>query len=115
MTEIELDNGLKYDDLVIGDGTEATGAGQTLVVHYTGCLEDGTQFDSSIGGKPFSFPLHCDYVIKGWDQGIVGMKVSGKRKLTIPPELAYGKGGFGDAIPANSTLIFEIELLEISE
>ncbi len=115
MAEIELDNGLKYDDLTIGDGTEATGAGQTVMVHYTGWLEDGTQFDSSIGGKPFSFPLHCDYVIKGWDHGVVGMKVGGKRKLTIPPELGYGEAGFAGMIPVNATLVFEIELLEISE
>lgn len=116
MTEVTTDTGLVYEDMSEGDGTECTGRGQTAIVHYTGWLEDGTKFDSSVDrNDPFSFPVDCSYVIKGWDQGVVGMKVGGKRKLTIPPELGYGQSGAGDAIPANATLTFEIELLEISE
>ena len=106
---------LKIEDLVVGDGDEATGRGCTVVVHYTGWLEDGTVFDSSHkGGEPFSFPLACRFVIPGWDQGVVGMKVGGKRKLTVPPELGYGAEGAGGVIPGNATLTFEIELLEVS-
>ena len=99
-------------DTVVGKGTEAT-TGKTVTVHYTGTLTDGTKFDSSVDRKePFTFTLGAGQVIKGWDQGIVGMKVGGKRKLTIPPELAYGNNAVG-AIPANSTLIFDVELLEV--
>ncbi|GAB6042626.1 FKBP-type peptidyl-prolyl cis-trans isomerase [Endothiovibrio diazotrophicus] len=106
---------LKIEDLAVGDGAEATGRGCTVVVHYTGWLEDGTVFDSSVQrNQPFSFPLDCRYVIPGWDQGVKGMKVGGRRKLTIPPELAYGESGAGGVIPPNATLTFEIELLEVS-
>ncbi|MDH5436945.1 MAG: FKBP-type peptidyl-prolyl cis-trans isomerase [Gammaproteobacteria bacterium] len=107
---------LVCEDLTVGEGTEATGAGQTVVVHYTGWLEDGTKFDSSKDrNDPFSFPLAVGVVIPGWDQGVVGMKVGGTRKLTIPPHLGYGEHGAGGVIPSNATLIFEVELLEISE
>lgn len=113
---ITTDSGLQYEDLQVGNGTEATGAGQTVFVHYTGWLEDGTKFDSSHDrNEPFSFPLACGYVIKGWDEGVQGMKIGGKRKLTIPSDLGYGPQGAGGVIPANATLIFEVELLEISE
>lgn len=107
---------LVSEDLVVGEGQEATGPGQTVVVHYTGWLEDDTKFDSSKDrNDPFSFPLGVGFVIPGWDQGVVGMKVGGTRKLTIPPQLGYGENGAGGVIPPNATLIFEIELLEISE
>lgn len=116
MTEQTLANGLIIEDLVVGEGAEATGAGQTVIVHYTGWLEDGAKFDSSKDhGETFSFPLACGFVIRGWDEGVPGMKVGGTRKLTIPPELGYGAKGAGGIIPPNATLIFEIELLEISE
>ena len=107
---------LVSEDLTEGEGQEATGSGQTVIVHYTGWLEDGTKFDSSKDrDDPFSFPLGAGFVIPGWDQGVVGMKVGGTRKLTIPPQLGYGENGAGGVIPPNATLIFEIELLEISE
>jgi FKBP-type peptidyl-prolyl cis-trans isomerase len=116
MTSQTSANGLQYEDTVLGSGKEATGLGQTAIVHYTGWLSDGTQFDSSKGGsQAFSFPIACGMVIKGWDEGIIGMKEGGTRKLTIPPELAYGAAGAAPVIPANATLIFEIELIEISE
>lgn len=116
MTEQTTPSGLRYEDLTVGDGAEAKGRGQTVSVHYTGWLEDGTKFDSSLDrNDPFSFPLDSSYVIKGWDEGVKGMKVGGKRKLIIPSELGYGERGAGGVIPANATLIFEVELLEISE
>ncbi len=115
MSENKSESGLLYEDLITGDGEEATGSGQTAIVHYTGWLEDGSKFDSSLDrNEPFSFALACGMVIKGWDEGVIGMKVGGKRKLTIPPELGYGESGAGGAIPPNATLIFEVELLEIS-
>lgn len=106
-------------ELVIEDVTAGTGMetrnGDILSVHYTGKLEDGTVFDSSIPrGEPFEFVLGAGTVIKGWDQGLVGMKQGGKRKLTIPPELGYGKQGIPGAIPGNATLIFEVELLQVT-
>ncbi len=113
---ITTDSGLQYEDLSIGDGVEATGRGQTVTVHYTGWLKDGSKFDSSRDRDgPFSFPLDCRFVIAGWDEGVKGMKVGGTRKLTIPPELGYGAAGAGGVIPPNATLVFEVELLEISK
>lgn len=104
---------LKIEDLKKGEGDEAL-AGDNVVVHYTGWLTDGTRFDSSVDrGEPFSFQLGAGEVIPGWDQGVAGMRVGGKRKLTIPPDMGYGAAGAGGVIPPNATLIFEVELLEI--
>jgi FKBP-type peptidyl-prolyl cis-trans isomerase len=103
---------LKYEELKEGNGDEAK-KDDEVEVHYTGWLTDGKKFDSSVGRAPFSFKLGAGKVIKGWDEGVVGMKVGGKRKLTIPPELAYGKRGFPGAIPPDATLVFEVELLKI--
>lgn len=105
-------SGLKIIDLFIGEGDEAV-SGKTVTVNYTGTLENGEQFDSSIGRAPFPFPLGANRVIKGWEEGVAGMKVGGKRKLIIPPELGYGSRSMGP-IPANSTLIFEVELLKVN-
>ena len=111
-------SGLIYDDKVVGTGTEAK-AGQEVSVHYTGWLfyggERGKKFDSSKDrGDPFEFPLGAGHVIKGWDEGVAGMKVGGTRVLTIPPQLGYGARGAGGVIPPNATLIFEVELLSAS-
>lgn len=115
MTEIITETGLRYQDIKSGSGELATGRGQTVIVHYTGWLEDETKFDSSRDrDEPFSFPMECGYVIPGWDQGVKGMQVGGIRRLVIPPELGYGAQGAGGVIPPNATLIFEVELLEIS-
>lgn len=106
-------SGLQYVDLVEGTGKEAL-AGSKVSVHYTGWLTDGKKFDSSLDRKqPFEFTLGAGNVIKGWDEGVAGMKVGGKRRLTIPPELGYGARGAGGVIPPNATLIFEVELLEV--
>jgi len=107
---------LKIDDLVVGKGAAAK-SGDKVKVHYTGWLTDGTKFDSSKdGGQPFEFNLGAGQVIPGWDQGVAGMKVGGKRKLTIPPDLGYGASGTpGGPIPPNATLIFEVELLAIGK
>ena len=109
-----MENGLLIQDLVVGDGAEAKDYNK-VVVNYTGKLEDGSVFDSSLnpGRSPFTFTLGAGSVIKGWDQGLKNMKVGGKRKLTIPPDLAYGTNGAGNAVPPNATLIFEVELLEV--
>jgi peptidylprolyl isomerase len=103
---------LKIEDLVVGTGKEAKN-GDTLSVHYTGWLEDGTKFDTSIGGQPIEFVLGQGRVIPGWEKGLLGMKVGGKRRLTIPPALGYGESGAGDTIPPNAALIFEVELVAI--
>jgi FKBP-type peptidyl-prolyl cis-trans isomerase FkpA len=106
-------SGLKYEEIKEGTGEVAT-AGKNVSVHYTGWLTNGTKFDSSKDrGQPFEFPLGGGRVIKGWDEGVQGMKVGGVRKLTIPPELGYGARGAGGAIPPNATLVFEVELLKV--
>ncbi len=114
MTETTTPPGLRIEDLVVGSGLEVTGPGQFVTVHYTGWLENGSEFDSSRRREPFSFPLGVGFVIPGWDQGLVGMRVGGKRRLTIPPELGDGANGMGSVIPPNAVLVFEVELLEIS-
>ncbi len=111
--EVVTRSGLKYVDLKVGEGEEAK-AGKTVEVHYTGWLENNTKFDSSLDrGKPFVFRLGEGQVIKGWDEGVAGMKVGGKRKLTIPSALGYGKTGAGEVIPPGATLVFEVELLGV--
>jgi FKBP-type peptidyl-prolyl cis-trans isomerase FkpA len=106
-------SGLIYEDVVVGDGAEAS-AGQFVSVHYTGWLTNGTKFDSSKDrNEPFDFPLGGRQVIAGWDEGVQGMKIGGTRKLTIPPTLGYGARGAGGVIPPNATLVFEVELLGI--
>jgi FKBP-type peptidyl-prolyl cis-trans isomerase FkpA len=111
---------LQKTDLSPGNGAEIK-AGQTALVHYTGWLHDpaapenkGKQFDSSVGGEPFEFAVGAGHVIAGWDQGVAGMKVGGKRRLVIPPEMGYGaRGAGGGLIPPNATLVFDVELVEI--
>lgn len=106
--------GLKIEDLTVGTGAEAV-AGKPVSVHYTGWLLDGTKFDSSVDrGAPFEFLLGASQVIAGWDQGVQGMKEGGKRKLTIPYDLAYGEAGYPPVIPPKSTLVFEVELLKVN-
>ena len=104
---------MKIEEVRIGDGSEAV-AGKTIVVDYTGRLEDGTKFDSSLDrGVPFTFVLGVGQVIEGWDKGFDGMKVGGKRKLIIPPEMGYGEYGAGALIGPGATLVFEVELLDV--
>jgi FKBP-type peptidyl-prolyl cis-trans isomerase len=106
-------SGLQIEELVVGEG-ESARVGATAVVHYTGWLVDGTKFDSSVDrDSPFDFVIGEGRVIKGWDEGVATMRVGGKRKLTIPPDLAYGDRGAGDVIPPGATLVFEVELLEV--
>lgn len=113
MTQTTTPSGLVIEELEVGGGATA-GTGQTVSVHYTGWLTNGSKFDSSKDrNDPFQFPLGEGYVIKGWDEGVQGMQVGGKRKLTIPPELGYGARGAGGVIPPNATLVFEVELLGI--
>jgi FKBP-type peptidyl-prolyl cis-trans isomerase len=106
-------SGLEYWDIKIGTGAVAQ-SGQHVKVDYTGWLTNGKKFDSSVGtGKPFEFKLGAGKVIKGWDEGVAGMKVGGKRQLRIPPDLAYGEKGYPGVIPANSTLIFDVQLVDV--
>jgi FKBP-type peptidyl-prolyl cis-trans isomerase len=111
--EVTTESGLRYLDLVTGAGREAQ-LGDTASVHYTGWLEDGRKFDSSVDRKhPFDFRLGAGRVIRGWDEGVMGMHIGGKRKLIIPPDLGYGARGAGSVIPPNATLIFDVELLDL--
>lgn len=114
MAEITTASGLMYEDIAIGDGAEAV-AGKGVEVHYTGTLVSGKKFDSSRDrGRPFAFALGAGQVIRGWDEGVAGMKVGGRRKLTIPPALGYGSQSVGGGlIPPNSTLVFDVELLKV--
>jgi len=113
MASVTTPSGLTYEDLAVGSGTAAR-SGSNVRVHYTGWLTNGTKFDSSLDrGEPFGFPLGKGQVIAGWDEGVEGMRVGGKRKLTIPPTLGYGAYGAGGVIPPNATLVFEVELLAI--
>ena len=113
MSQITTASGLVIEEMVVGDGDEAR-AGQMVSVHYTGWLTNGSKFDSSKDrNDPFQFPLGQGHVIKGWDEGVQGMKIGGTRKLTIPAHLGYGARGAGGVIPPNATLVFEVELLGI--
>ncbi len=113
MSEKITDSGLKYEDITEGDGDTAA-PGQLVTVHYTGWLTDGNKFDSSKDrNDPFRFKLGAGQVIRGWDEGVAGMKIGGTRKLTIPANLGYGAQGAGGVIPPNATLVFEVELLGI--
>jgi len=109
---VKTASGLQYWDIKVGTGTEAKN-GDHVKVHYTGWLTSGKKFDSSVGGSPFEFAIGKGDVIKGWDEGVTGMKIGGKRQLRIPPDLAYGQRGYPGAIPPNATLIFDIQLLGV--
>ena len=111
--EQTTESGLKYTDEVVGTG-ESPSKGKDVTVHYTGTLTNGKKFDSSVDrNQPFTFTIGIGQVIKGWDEGVLTMKVGGKRKLTIPPELGYGTRGAGGVIPPNATLIFDVELISV--
>lgn len=115
MTEITTDPGLRHEDIKTGSGAAATGAGQTVIAHHTGWLEDNTRFDSSRDrNEPISFPLDCGLVTPGWGEGVKGMQVGGFRRPVIPAAPGYGSRDAGGVIPPEATLVFEIELLEIS-
>lgn len=111
--EVVTSSELRYVDIECGEGAEAS-RGDSVTVHYTGTLENGEEFDSSVGAEPFTFKIGAGDVIAGWDEGVPGMRVGGKRKLTIPPELGYGASGYPPVIPPDATLEFEIELLEVN-
>lgn len=111
--EVTTESGLKYVDEVVGEGAAPT-AGKSVTVHYTGTLTDGKKFDSSVDrDEPFEFVIGIGQVIKGWDEGVLSMKVGGKRKLIIPSDLGYGSRGAGGVIPPNATLVFDVELLDV--
>jgi len=113
MAIVTTDSGLKYEDLAVGEGAEAV-AGKSVSVHYTGWLPNGEKFDSSRDrSQPFSFTLGSGEVIAGWDEGVAGMKVGGRRKLVVPPDLAYGTAGAPPDIPPGATLVFDVELLDV--
>jgi len=107
-------SGLKYTDVKVGSGASPV-KGKQVKVHYTGTLENGKQFDSSVGREPFSFVIGVGQVIPGWDEGVMSMKVGGKRKLIIPSKLGYGERGAGGVIPPNATLLFDVELLDVAK
>jgi FKBP-type peptidyl-prolyl cis-trans isomerase len=112
---VETNTGLKYSDIKVGSG-ETAKSGDLVSVHYTGWLTDGKRFDSSVlRQKPFSFPIGQGRVIAGWEEGVAGMQIGGIRQLVIPPDLGYGEAGAGGVIPPGATLVFEVELLEISD
>ncbi|MEJ2452795.1 MAG: FKBP-type peptidyl-prolyl cis-trans isomerase [Candidatus Thiodiazotropha sp.] len=114
MSEKITDSGLKYEDIQEGDGEQAV-TGQRVSVHYTGWLLEGDKFDSSLDrNQPFDFTLGKGMVIRGWDEGVAGMRVGGKRRLTVPPQLGYGSRGAGGVIPPNATLVFDVELLAVT-
>ena len=112
---VKTSSGLAYVDMVVGSGLAPT-AGKPVKVHYTGWLENGTKFDSSLDrGEPFVFTIGAGQVIPGWDEGVMSMKAGGKRKLIVPPQLGYGAAGAGSVIPPNAVLIFEVELLDVAK
>lgn len=111
---VELDSGLEYEEIECGDGAEVA-RGDVITVHYTGTLDDGTEFDSSRGGDPVSFALESGNLIEGWVEGIPGMKEGGRRELTIPPELGYGEAGYPPDIPPDATLVFDVEVVSVDE
>jgi FKBP-type peptidyl-prolyl cis-trans isomerase len=110
--EVTMPSGLKYQDVEVGTGAEAS-TGKSVTLNYTGRLTDGTQFDSSVGKAPLVFQVGAGTMVRGMEEGVVGMKVGGKRKLTIPPQLGYGERGYPGAIPPNATILFDIELLDV--
>lgn len=111
---VTTDSGLEYEELECGDGAEVE-RGDRIVVHYTGTLEDGAEFDSSRGGEPVAFVLESGGLIEGWVEGIPGMRAGGRRQLTIPSELGYGEAGYPPDIPPDATLIFDVEVVEVAD